>query len=416
MKKFLALIMAAAMTVSLAACGGSSADKDKKDEKADLEAIRANMAELEQGGELVIGAIGPITGGAAVYGKAVQYGAELAVNEINAAGGVNGMTLKLIFEDDEHTPEKAINAYNALLDKNMKILMGTVTSAPCTAVAAETYKDNMFQLTPSGSAVECVANPNAFRVCFSDPNQGAASAEYIAENGLASKIAVIYDSSDIYSSGIYETFAFKAAELGLEIVDTEAFTTDTKTDFSVQIEKVKNSGADLVFLPIYYQEAALIITQAEGILEDIKYFGCDGLDGLIGQLGDKVALAEDIMLLTPYASDAQDEATQKFTAAYRAAYNGETPIQFAADAYDAIYIIKAALEEGGVTSAQASVSDICELLKDAMVKIEVPGVTGTMTWDASGEPTKTPKAMKIVVEEVTDEDGNTVLEGSYTAM
>lgn len=416
MKKFLAMIMAAAMTFCLASCGGDNADNKKTDDKVDLEAIRAEMATLEQGGELVIGAIGPITGGAAVYGKAVQYGAELAVNEINAAGGVNGMTVKFLFEDDEHTPEKAINAYNALLDKNMKVLMGTVTSAPCTAVAAETYKDNMFQLTPSGSAVECVANPNAFRVCFSDPNQGAASAEYIAENNLASKIAVIYDSSDIYSAGIYETFAFKAAELGLEIVATEAFTADTKTDFSVQIEKVKNSGADLVFLPIYYQEAALIITQADGILDDIAYFGCDGLDGLIDQLGDKVALAEGIMLLTPYAADAEDEATQKFTAAYKAAYNGETPIQFAADAYDAMYIIKEALEEAGVTSAAVSTSDLCELLKDAMTKIEVDGVTGTMTWDASGEPTKSPKAMKIVVNEVTNEAGETVLEGSYTAM
>ena len=397
MKKIFAILLAIAMVACCVACTPAEKNEVNSD-------------------KLVIGGIGPLTGGAAVYGKAVQNGAKLAVDEINAAGGINGVQIEFLFEDDEHNPEKAINAYNALLDEGMKILMGTVTSAPCTAVAAETSKDNMFQLTPSGSAVECIANDNAFRVCFSDPNQGAASAEYIFNNGIASKVAVIYDSSDIYSAGIYETFSFKAAELGLEIVAAEAFTADTKTDFSVQIEKVKNSGAELVFLPIYYQEAALIITQAEGKLDGMKYFGCDGLDGVIAQLGDKVGLAEGVMLLTPFAADAKDEKTVAFTAAYKAAYNGETPIQFAADGYDAMYIIKAALEKAGFEDASMSTSDICELLKTAMTEIEVEGVTGAMSWDASGEPTKEPKAMKIIITEVTDEEGNTVLEGSYSAM
>ena len=149
-----------------------------------------------------------MTGGAAVYGQAVKNATELAVNEINALGGVQ---FEFQFEDDEHDAEKSVNAYNTLKDWGMQMLLGTVTSAPCIAVAAETANDNMFQLTPSGSAVECVANPNAFRVCFSDPNQGAASAQYIGENKLATKIGVIYDSSDVYSRGIYEKFAAEAA-------------------------------------------------------------------------------------------------------------------------------------------------------------------------------------------------------------
>lgn len=408
MKRLLAVLLSVAMIFVFAACNNTNEPSDE------------NQGENNTGdtsaAELVIGGIGPVTGGAASYGTAVRNGAELAVAEINAAGGINGMQIKFLFEDDEHNPEKAVSAYNTLMDEGMQVLMGTVTSAPCTAVAAETFKDNVFQLTPSGSAVECIANPNAFRVCFSDPNQGAASAQYIKENNIASKVAVIYDSSDIYSTGIYETFASKSAELGLEIVAAEAFSADSKTDFSVQLNKIKESGAELVFLPIYYQEASLILTQAQGILENMQYFGCDGLDGVIDQLGDNVAIAEGVMLLTPFAADATDEKTQKFTAAYKEMFNGETPIQFAADAYDAMYIIKAAIEKAGITDASIGHSELCDAMVPAMTEIEVAGVTGTMTWDASGEPTKEPKAMKIVVNEVTDEEGNTVLVGSYTAM
>ena len=404
----MAVLLSVAMIFVFAACNNTNEPSDE------------NQGENNTGdtsaAELVIGGIGPVTGGAASYGTAVRNGAELAVAEINAAGGINGMQIKFLFEDDEHNPEKAVSAYNTLMDEGMQVLMGTVTSAPCTAVAAETFKDNVFQLTPSGSAVECIANPNAFRVCFSDPNQGAASAQYIKEHDIASKVAVIYDSSDIYSTGIYETFASKSAELGLEIVAAEAFSADSKTDFSVQLNKIKESGAELVFLPIYYQEASLILTQAQGILENMQYFGCDGLDGVIDQLGDNVAIAEGVMLLTPFAADAEDEKTQKFTAAYKEMFNGETPIQFAADAYDAMYIIKAAIEKAGITDASIGHSELCDALVPAMTEIEVAGVTGTMTWDASGEPTKEPKAMKIVVNEVTDEEGNTVLVGSYTAM
>lgn len=378
MKKYLSLALAAILALgALTGCGTNGTD----------ESVDENT--------LVVGAIGPLTGGAATYGQAVKNGAELAVNEINAAGGVNGMKLKVLFEDDEHNAEKSVNAYNTLKDKNIKLLMGTVTSTPCVAVADKTAEDNMFQLTPSGSSVDCLTNDNAFRICFSDPNQGLASAQYIADNNLASKVAVIYNSSDVYSQGIFEKFSAEAKVKNLEVVAAEAFTKDSATDFTVQLQKIKESGADLLFLPIYYQEAALILTQADKAGLDIKVFGCDGLDGIIEQLGADKALAEGVMLLTPFAADAKDEKTVKFTAAYKEAYKNTVPTQFAADAYDAMYTIKAALEEANVSDADIDASELCELLKAAMLKISVEGVTGTMTWDADGEPTKEPKAMVI---------------------
>lgn len=408
-KKILAFSLAACMTVPFLA-GCSSKDTTTTDDSAADTASAADSADFT--GTLVIGGIGPVTGGAAVYGNAVKNGIQLAVDEINAAGGVNGIKLELNFQDDEHNEEKAVNAYNTLKDKDMKLLIGTVTSNPCIAVAAETVKDNMFQLTPSGSAVDCVANDNAFRVCFNDPNQGTASAQYIAQNGLASKVAVIYDSSDVYSTGIYEKFAAEAANQNLEVVAAEAFTSDSKTDFSVQIQKVQESGAELLFLPIYYQEAALILQQASKAGLAVKYFGCDGLDGLIDQLGDDVAIAEGVMLLTPFAADAQDEKTVAFTTAYKNAYNNEVPIQFAADGYDAVYAVKAAMEKAGITDASISASDLCDALKVAMTEITVEGVTGNITWTADGEPTKDPKAMEIVITE--NEDGTKT--GSYAAL
>lgn len=378
-KKVLGLVLVLAMlVVSLAACG----TKEGKD------------STKSGAGEFYIGGIGPISGGAAVYGQSVKNGAELAVKEINAAGGINGSQIKFNFADDEHDAEKAVNAYNSLKDWGMQILMGTVTSTPCTAVAAETVKDNMFQLTPSGSSPETIKNDNAFQVCFSDPNQGIASAQYIGTKGIAKKVAVIYDSSDIYSSGIYEKFAEEAKNQNFEIVAAEAFTADSKSDFNVQLQKAKDAGAELVFLPIYYSEATLILTQAASLDYKPVFFGCDGLDGILGVENFDTALAEGVMLLTPFAADAADAATQKFVADYKAAYN-DIPNQFAADAYDAIYIIKAAAEKADVKPGM-KVTEIGDGLKKAMTQITVDGMTGAgMTWAATGEVNKAPRAVVI---------------------
>ena len=341
-----------------------------------------------------IGGIGPITGGAAVYGQAVMNASQMAADEINEAGGINGYQIEFNFQDDEHDAEKSVNAYNTLKDWGMQMLLGTVTSTPCTAVEGEAANDNMFLLTPSGSAVESISGDNAFRVCFSDPNQGTASAQYIGENKLAEKVAVIYNSSDVYSSGIYNTFATEAANQPFEIVSAEAFTEDSKTDFSVQLQKAKDAGADMVFLPIYYTEASLILTQAAAMDYAPKFFGCDGLDGLLAVEGFDTSLAEGVMLLTPFAADADDEQTQAFVASYKEKF-GDTPIQFAADAYDGMYIIKAAAEKAGLTP-DMDASAICDAMKTAMTEITYDGLTGAgMTWGADGEPNKAPKAVVI---------------------
>ena len=389
-KRFLSLGLAMAMAASLTACGSSSSTTETT-----TAAAAAGESTAASGEVFKIGGIGPVTRAAAVYGLAVKNGAQIAVDEINADGGINGYQIDFQFQDDEHDAEKSVNAYNTLKDWGMQMLMGTVTSAPCVAVADKTMADNMFQITPSGSSVECAQNPNVFRVCFSDPDQGAASATYIAENKLADKIAVIYDSSDVYSSGIYERFASEAANHGLDIVAAEAFTADSNKDFSTQLQKAKDADADLVFLPIYYTEASLILNQANTMGYAPKFFGCDGMDGILQVDNFDTKLAEGLMLLTPFAADADDELTQKFVTAYKEKY-GETPIQFAADAYDAIYAIKAAAEEAGITP-ETSVSDTCDKMKEAMLKITVNGLTGeNMTWTEDGEPHKAPKAVKVV--------------------
>ena len=399
-KKVTSLLLVAVMTMAmLAGCGGSGEKAGESTSEAVSEssnsATEGNASEAA-GETFKIGAIGPATGGAAVYGLAVKNGADLAIKEINAAGGINGYQVEYNFQDDECDNEKSVNAYNTLKDWGMQMLVGTTTSGCCIAVAAESSNDNMFQITPSGSSVDCIkGNDNVYQVCFTDPNQGIAAAQYIGGNAVASKVAVIYDSSDVYSSGIYEKFAAEAANQSFEIVSAEAFTADNKTDFSVQLQKAKDAGAELVFLPIYYTEASLILTQANSMGFTPKFFGCDGLDGILNVENFDASLAEGVMLLTPFAADAQDDATKSFVSAYEAAY-GETPNQFAADAYDAVYIVKAAVEKSGATPAD-SIFDICDKLKTAMADISVDGLTGeAMSWDEDGAVNKAPKAMQIV--------------------
>ena len=375
-KKMMSAALTAAMTVTmLAGCGGGETEKGSSD-------------------TIKIGGIGPVTGDAAIYGEAVKNGAELAVKEINEAGGINGAQIEFNFQDDEADAEKAVNAYNTLKDWGMQALLGTVTSAPCVAVGEVAQADNMFLLTPSGTAVECVQYDNAFRVCFSDPMQGAESAKYIADNQLATKIAVIYNSSDVYSTGIYQAFAKEAETEGLEIVAAEAFTAESKTDFSVQLQKAKDAGAELVFLPFYYSEASLVLQQAAGINYSPIFFGCDGMDGILDVEGFDADLANNLMFLSPFTPTSTDEAIQKFVTDYKEAYGG-TPNQFAADAYDGVYAMKAAMEKAEVTP-DMSASDICDVLKGAMTEITISGVTAKeLTWEASGEPSKAPMVVKI---------------------
>lgn len=398
MKKLVSVGLAAAMVASMTACGSNNtaettaAAAETTAAAGETSAAAESAAPAADGASFKIGVTGPLTGAAAAYGNAVVNGAKLAADEINAAGGVNGYTFEVNGQDDENDTEKAINAYNTLKDWGMQIFVGTTTSKPCIAVAAETANDNMFQITPSGSAVECVANDNVFRVCFADPDQGTASAKYIGEHKLATKVAIIYDSSTEYSSGLREAFVNEAANQGIEIVADEAFTADTNTDFSVQLDKAKDAGAELVFLPIYYQEASIILKQASDKEFAPIFFGCDGMDGILSVENFDKSLAEGLMLLTPFSTT--EDTSKAFTDAYVAAY-GIDPNQFAADSYDAVYAVKAAIEQSGVTP-DMSVSDICEGLKTAMTEIKIDGLTGAdMTWNAAGEPNKAPKAVMI---------------------
>ena len=372
MKKVLGLTAAAAMAASLLAPSAAFADDEV----------------------FKIGMIGPLTGGAALYGSAVRDAAQIAVDEINEAGGIAGYQIEYNPQDDEHDAEKSVNAYNTLKDWGMQMLLGTVTSAPCIAVEAEAVGDNMFLLTPSGTAVDCItAGDNAFRVCFSDPAQGTASAVYIGEHDLAKKVGVLYDSSDVYSSGIYATFRAEAENQPFEIVAETAFTADSKTDFSAQLQTLKDSGCELVFTPFYYNEATIVLKQAADMGFEPLWFGVDGMDGILSVEGFNVELAEGLMLLTPFIATAEDEKTQAFVAKYQELY-GDVPNQFAADAYDGVYILKAAIEQAGATP-DMSASDLCDALKAAMTEISFSGITGDITWTAEGEPNKDPMAVVI---------------------
>ena len=291
----------------------------------------------------------------------------------------------------------------------MQILMGTVTTKPCIAVSTETSEDKIFQLTPSASSTDVIGGQpdengnvtiqrkdNVFQMCFTDPNQGVASAQYIKEQNLGTKIAVIYNNGDAYSTGIYQKFESEAKKEGLEIVSVTTFPDDTNSDFSAQLNDAKAKGADLLFLPIYYTPASLILTQASKMNYTPKFFGVDGMDGILGVKNFDTKLAENVMLLTPFTADATDEKTQNFVKKYKEKF-GETPNQFAADTYDCIYALYEACKAKGV-KASDKVADICEALTaqftDSSFKFD--GLTGTgMTWKTTGEVSKSPKGMVI---------------------
>ena len=385
-KKFAAMFMAAAMVFTMAACG----------QKADTPSTPDADGSGDQSGAevqtFVLGSCGPLTGSAAIYGQAVVNGAELAVEEINASDS----TVKFTFlkQDDEADGEKALNAYNTMMDEGMQVLVGPTTTGASLTVSDQTNADRTFMLTPSASSPDVTKDKdNVFQVCFTDPNQGTGAADYIAENMTGAKVAVIYRNDDAYSQGIRDTFVKEAADKGaFEVVYQGTFTNDTASDFSVQLAGAQNAGADLVFLPIYYQPASIIFSQAKAMGYAPTFFGVDGMDGILTMPGFDASLAEGLMLMTPFS--ATDEANQAFVDAYTAAY-GTEPNQFAADAYDGVYIVKAALEAAGCT-ADMSNEEICDALVSAMTSLKFTGLTGTdMTWNAEGQVSKAPTAYVV---------------------
>ena len=379
MKKIISLVLAVMMVLSFSACSGNSSGSAKA---------------------FKLGASGPLTGDAAEYGLAVRNAAGIAVEEINAKGGIQ---FEFNMQDDQADGEKATAAYNALMDWGMQVSLLTVTSGAGQAVAPLFKQDKVFGLTPSGSSVAIIyqnvdaqSDPygNLFQMCFTDPNQGVASAEYLkAHAELGSKVGIIYRSDDNYSTGIYQKFKAAAQTAGLEIVSEQTFTNGA-TDYSVQVGKCQEAGADVVFLPIYYQPASQILTEANAKGYKPTFFGCDGMDGILAMEGFDTALAEGLFMLTPFSADAEDELTKNFVAKYKEKY-GVIPNQFAADAYDAVYAIAQAIEASGVKPTDAT-ADITEKLVKQFTGMTFSGLTGTgVTWNASGEVSKSPKAIMI---------------------
>ena len=382
-KNFVALIMAAAMCLALLAGCGSPA---------------ANESQAPAGDGTItikVGGIGPLTGGAATYGLATQRGAQIAVDEINALN--SGITLVYDFQDDTGVAETAVSAYNSLKDWDVDVIYGCTTTAPCVSVSSETYADRYFQITPSASSPDVTAGKdNVFQMCFTDPNQGVTAANYVKENNLATKVAVIYNNGDPYSTGIAQGFIQQAKVLGLEVVTEQTFPADTNTDFNVQLTACKDGGAELVFMPIYYGPASLVLAQAAQMNYDPIFFGGDGMDGILAIEGFDTALAEDLLLLTPFDATATDERTANFVSKYQDQY-GEVPNQFAADGYDCMYAIyEACLKIEGL--ADMDHAALCDALIAVFTSADfsVDGLTGLgMSWGTNGEVAKDPMVVMV---------------------
>lgn len=372
MKKFLCMMMAVLMVLAMAACGGEPANNGGND-TPDATTVK-------------IGGIGPLTGAYANYGLSEKNGAELAVKEINEAGGIAGKQIELSYQDSQGESESAVNAYGKLMDWGMEVSLGCVLSGENASVVAAARDDDVLLITPSGSADKCIdGNDKAFRVCFYDSYQGAAAAQYIKDNNMVDTVGILYQSDNDYSVGLYNAFVAKCGELGITIAETQTFTSSTNTDFSTQVSALVSSGVKLVFIPLYAEEASTFLTQAHGkFADDVYFFGADGLDGILGKVEQDTSLANNVLMLTPFAADNPAENVQSFVKKYQEAY-GATPDQFAADAYDAIYAIKAAVEKAGSTSGAA--------LASALTPLTVEGVTGIMTWTADGNTNKPASAI-----------------------
>lgn len=366
--------------------------KDKNKDKDEQDQVNQNTIGAT---EITIGLSGPFTGDYNLYGQSVSYGAQLAVDEINQAGGINGIKLRLISEDDGANPENVTSVYSSLCDKGMKISLGSVTSGCCEKFIDQAEIDNMFVLTPTATASNIIDSDNAFRVCDEDSAQGTMAADYIADNNLASKVAVLYDLSDNYSTNVYERFNAEAVNRGLQIVTVETFTYNTNTDFSAQLQSIKTSGAELVFIPVYYTEATIILTQAKQMGLETTFLACDGVDGILSVENFNKDFAEGLMLTLPFAPIAEDDITKGFVDRFTVKY-GETYLNtFSAQAYDAVYILKAAIEKSKIT-ADMDASEMCDLLKKVMPQIRFEGVTGIFNgWGTDGESVKEPKVVII---------------------
>ena len=397
MKKLLAMLMAAVMVLGMVACGSTTNNGGNNSGNAgDTGDTGDGGSTGEAGGTFKIGVIGPLTGDAAIYGTCVANSAQIAVEEINALGEDIQFEL-LAPADDVNDAETSVNAYNSLMDDGMQVLVGTVTTQPALSVMPLAYEDRVFTITPSASGDDVIeGNDNVFQVCFTDSNQGSRSAQYIDENFGDVKIGIIYKNDEQYSIGIRDNFKTEADARGMEIVYEGTFNESSQTDFRNQLTAAQNAGAELLFLPIYYTPASVILSQADTMGYEPIFFGVDGMDGILTAENFDASLAEGVYLLTPFSADAEDERTQSFVSKYQEQY-GEIPNQFGADAYDAVYTLYAAIQAAGVT-ADMSAEEICDALIAVMPNISVTGLTSAgaeMTWDSNGAVSKDPTAVII---------------------
>ena len=382
--KILSLALSVVLCLGiLASCGGS-----------------VNYA--SENAEYIIGLSGPLTGGAAMYGTAVANSAQMAVDEINAAGGLNGVKFKLIATDDMNDATKVSTNYSSMFEGGMQVSLGTVTTQPGLEYKNLSADDNVFFITPSASGDAIPANPNGYQMCFADGNQGKVAAEFVNANYKGQTIGAFYKSDEAYSKGIYDQFKANL-DSSITVVET-SFTEANATDFSTQIDTLKS--CNFIFMPIYYTPASLFMTQAKDIIAaSATYYGCDGFDGIDNIEGfDITTIPQAVTMLSHFNSKATEGPAKEFIDKYVAKFGKETLNQFGASAYDCVYAIygamKKAIDEGKDIPVTISASDLCEILKEQFeggYTLE-NAVTGEkITWESTGYVNK--GAIKYVIKE-----------------
>ena len=363
--------------------------------------------------KIKIGLTGPLTGGASIYGIAVNNAAKLAIKEINDAGGLDGILFELEMLDDKHDATTVENLYAKLYESGMQISLGTVTTAPGLNYKKFAKEDNVFFLTPSATGDAIPEFANGYQMCFADSNQGTAAAKFFNENYTGKKVGVFYKSDDEYSVGIYNNFkANLDASFGDISATTAPFTGNAST-FDSQIQILKD--CDVVFMPIYYTPASQFMTQANSVENNIQiYYGCDGFDGIDAIDGfDIKTVKQEVSYLSHFNSTATEGPAADFIAKYNAAYDEEKePLnQFGAAAYDCVYAIYEALKvakaQGKKIEANTSASDFCEILKEVFNSdsFVFHGITGKtegnnksdISWSTDGTVQK--EAIKYIVKE-----------------
>lgn len=333
-----------------------------------------------------IGGLAPLTGDAASYGVAVNNAIQMAVEDINANGGIDGKQIKYIYYDEKGDTTEATNAYNKLVqDDKVVAIIGDVTTKPTLAVAQTSQQDNIPIITATATAAEVtLTGPNIFRACFTDPFQGELMASYASEKLGATKVAVLSDMADDYSSGIAEAFVAKAEELGMQVVADEKYQ-DGDVDFKSQLTNIKGQNPDVLFLPVYYEDLRLISAQAKEVGVTAQLCGADGWDSVLTDNFDSSVLNGGVFC-SQYSTESTDERVQSFISAYKEKYEMD-PNMFAVLAYDATNMMAQAISDAGSTDSQAII--------DAMAALEYDGLTGHMTFDEDRNPQKSAVIVSI---------------------